>query len=555
MRLYLQSLIVAAIVQVPFVTFAQALVTPELISHQGFLTDSLGSPVNSSYPMTFALYSGATKVWQETHASVSIDQGLFNVLLGSQTAFDTLSFGYLYTLGIKVNGGPELSPRSPLGRSPYALNLRGIRIEPNEVNLDAAPSIIAGDRRNGKDDSAEAVTISGGGGIEFVEGPLAELFNYGSGHYATIGGGLGNTAGQWSTVGGGVRNLADEYYATVGGGTLNIADGFYATVPGGRRNKAVGEAAFAAGQGAQAIHNATFVWNSTTSNNDSLKSTAANQFIIGASGGVGIGTNAPLTQLHVVDNLNASASAPNHVALIDNTSTGSGADVLALRIGRDTNPGNTNSFITFIYNDPGAAGFIRGAGNGGIELVSNGADYAEYLPHLNRDESVDAGDVVGVFGGHVSRRTQGADQVMVVSTAPIVVGNRRADGESEKAGYSKIAFIGQAPVNVLGPVKSGDFLIPSGLDDGTAVAVDPTEIKPEQIRLVFATAWESNGLDGPVSINAAIGIDQSAAALRAIEALQAKDRLRDLQILSMMERLALLESADNGVSFLPTTDY
>jgi hypothetical protein len=67
-------------------------------------------------------------------------------------------------------------------------------------------------------------------------------------------------------------------------------------------NHATGTESFAAGYNARANHDGTFVWNdrSVTTDNDSLVSTAANQFLIRAAGGVGIGTNSPDNQLTVV---------------------------------------------------------------------------------------------------------------------------------------------------------------------------------------------------------------------------------------------------------------
>jgi hypothetical protein len=53
----------------------------------------------------------------------------------------------------------------------------------------------------------------------------------------------------------------------------------------------------AAGQHAQAQHAGSHVW--ADSANTNFVSTAANQFLIRAAGGVGIGTNAPQATLHV----------------------------------------------------------------------------------------------------------------------------------------------------------------------------------------------------------------------------------------------------------------
>jgi hypothetical protein len=115
--------------------------------------------------------------------------------------------------------------------------------------------------------------------------------NFDGGH-ATVGGGEANTAsGAHATVAGGSINNATGTDAAVGGGFGNTASGVHATVPGGSRNVAAGDDSFAAGNRAQANHQGTFVWADSTSAD--FASTANDQFLIRASGGVGIGTNDP----------------------------------------------------------------------------------------------------------------------------------------------------------------------------------------------------------------------------------------------------------------------
>ena len=64
---------------------------PQLINYQGRLTDNVGNPVaDGSYSVVFTIHDAAvagTSVWTETHISVTITNGLFNVLLGT---FDPL---------------------------------------------------------------------------------------------------------------------------------------------------------------------------------------------------------------------------------------------------------------------------------------------------------------------------------------------------------------------------------------------------------------------------------------------------------------------------------
>ncbi len=132
--------------------------------------------------------------------------------------------------------------------------------------------------------------------------------NTASGQNAAIGGGDSNTSSaQHSAVGGGAGNTASEFGAVVSGGFQNTASGRDAVVPGGFANTAAGWFSFAAGAQAQANHTGTFVWSdSTTDEPNFFASTGENQFLINATGGVGIGTNSPAFLLHV----NGSAGKP-----------------------------------------------------------------------------------------------------------------------------------------------------------------------------------------------------------------------------------------------------
>jgi hypothetical protein len=79
--------------------------------------------------------------------------------------------------------------------------------------------------------------------------------------HATVTGGWGNLAsGMQSTIGGGERDTASNQWSTVAGGAHNIAGGFAAMIPGGSDNVAAGNRSFAAGLGAHANHDGSFVW-------------------------------------------------------------------------------------------------------------------------------------------------------------------------------------------------------------------------------------------------------------------------------------------------------
>ncbi len=103
---------------------------------------------------------------------------------------------------------------------------------------------------------------------------------------ATVAGGENNNAvGGGATTGGGVSN-ASRYCGTVGGGLGNGAFGNFSTVPGGEGNAATGAFSFAAGVGAQANEDGTFVWSGSSFSNGYGVSQGTNSFTVYASGGV-----------------------------------------------------------------------------------------------------------------------------------------------------------------------------------------------------------------------------------------------------------------------------
>lgn len=108
--------------------------------------------------------------------------------------------------------------------------------------------------------------------------------NQALGEWDTVGGGYMNMAGALGsdTVGGGWMNMAVGGNSTVGGGTGNIAFADGATVPGGIGNQALGQSSFAAGFGARAINQNSFVWSDGQSQ---VLDNGPYQFVAEASGG------------------------------------------------------------------------------------------------------------------------------------------------------------------------------------------------------------------------------------------------------------------------------
>ena len=99
------------------------------IAYQGRLADAGGNPLTNTYNMIFRLYgvaAGGTPLWEEQwtgSSSVSVSDGLFNVMLGSLTPIpqSVITSNSNLFLGITVGTDSEMSPRVQLGSIPYAV--------------------------------------------------------------------------------------------------------------------------------------------------------------------------------------------------------------------------------------------------------------------------------------------------------------------------------------------------------------------------------------------------------------------------------------------------
>ncbi len=187
--------------------------------------------------------------------------------------------------------------------------------------------------------------------------------------------------------------------------------------------------------------------------------------------------------------------------------------------------------------------------NLGVTYQSGSADYAEWLERKDAGEVMSAGDIVGVSGGKITKNTGIAEQYLVISTKPAILGNMPMDGNDDL--FEKVAFMGQIPVKVRGQVLTGDYILPSGLNDGTGIAVSPQRIKPEQYGKIVGIAWSAASGDGKISmVNMAIGLNANDVARLAV---QQEKRIAKLEkdFLTLEKRLAALES---GTVYTPETE-
>jgi len=183
----------------------------------------------------------------------------------------------------------------------------------------------------------------------------------------------------------------------------------------------------------------------------------------------------------------------------------------------------------------------------GVSYASGAGDYAEYLLRANVNEKMTYGDIVGLQGGKISKQTNESQKMMVISFKPAVLGALPQPG-LEKF-YEKVAFMGQVPVKVFGKVNIGDYIVPSGNNDGLGKATAPDKISSKDIKNIVGIAWEASEQKyGVKLINVAVGLNtnDNNTIVEKLEkqVLEQEKELSDLTKLlgETIARLAVLEN-------------
>ena len=133
---------------------------PEEFSYQGILTDPTGTPIsNGNHAIRVSLYTNPTggSAIHTEEQSLMVEDGLFSMIVGATPFSASVDFSQQYWLGISVDGGPELTPRTALVAVPYAMNAKSA--EEAESLAPTATGVVR--QVNGLDGN---VTIVGGGG-------------------------------------------------------------------------------------------------------------------------------------------------------------------------------------------------------------------------------------------------------------------------------------------------------------------------------------------------------------------------------------------------------
>lgn len=120
----MKRILLSTIVLICLVASSSMSAAPKMISYQGLLTDSTGSPLDTTVSIVFTIYdalSAGNVKWSETHPSVIVSEGLFDIILGAVVPIQDTVFNQPNRfLGVTVGGYPEMFPRTQLVSVSYA---------------------------------------------------------------------------------------------------------------------------------------------------------------------------------------------------------------------------------------------------------------------------------------------------------------------------------------------------------------------------------------------------------------------------------------------------
>jgi len=323
---------------------------PNALNYQGHLANaSDSSAVTATLEMTFKLFDSETKgaeLWSETHSVVEISDGLFQVLLGSVTAFPSGLFdGSQLWLQTEV-GMEVLSPRKPLVSVTYSHRANSAEMLEDNTLTDLDGRWVNEEDMHYLDaadgDPANAVYVDDIGKVGVgTTSPLTELDVAGSVNATTYygdGSNLTNISGpsdaDWTIDG---NNVYHET-GNVGIGTTSPA---YSLDVNGNVN-----AATYYGDGS----NLTGI-TGTTDNDWTI---AGNDMYSSVSGNVGIGTISPAAKLDVSGDVNANSL----YKIAGKTVLSTAGYDLNIFAGVDAGANNTRYRATFVgcaagYNNQG----------------------------------------------------------------------------------------------------------------------------------------------------------------------------------------------------------
>jgi hypothetical protein len=231
--------------------------TPQLINFQGKAFDSNGDPLDGTFSIEFTIYDATTEgntVWFETQPSVEITDGIFHVLLGSETPIEHFVFGQpARYLGVKIGSDPEMTPRTKVATVPFSYRVATVdgaeggyidgSLTVGDNNTVSADNSIAMGQNNNS--ASENSTISGGEANSISSGSHNSSITAGaenqivntSSHSAIAGGQLNTIDGLRNFIGSGYNNTIIDARNAIAGGGNNYIGGEYNFIGGGYQNQ------------------------------------------------------------------------------------------------------------------------------------------------------------------------------------------------------------------------------------------------------------------------------------------------------------------------------
>lgn len=398
---------------VPGLAFADV---PSLMNYQGYLGDRAShAPVTGAVRMTFRLYADTTAapVWCETHSSVAVNAGVFNVLLGSGTTCggpagldQSLFSGPTLWLETAVND-TILVPRLPIVSAPYAFKA---------AKADVATSALSGPPGSGQWSETQAGDIyrpDGNIGIgtdsipdarlDVFMGPSAQALNINAGYGDGVQGSYeavrigaaygGSSTGSLTGLRVDVSNpgSGDTHAAVLSGGDLYLSTSGAALV----RLEGVGPSGQVAVK-LEADGGRNYSLNSRIGGSFDItdETTGASRFLISSNGDVAIGPQqTAAARLHV-------KSGSTTAEFEQSTTNG----LVRFRDASTTDPphigSSGNDFV--VLTGPGSTEKLRVLSNGYLSLTS---PLSEALIRFSAASTVNAphvgasGDNFVVLGG------------------------------------------------------------------------------------------------------------------------------------------------------------
>lgn len=105
---------------------ASAWAIPPVINYQGAMVDDNGVPADGDFSITFRMWddsTGGTLLWSEIQGTVEINDGLFDVLLGSVNPLNRQVFDNdSVWLELQVDPNPAMTPRQRIATVAYAFH-------------------------------------------------------------------------------------------------------------------------------------------------------------------------------------------------------------------------------------------------------------------------------------------------------------------------------------------------------------------------------------------------------------------------------------------------